>query len=157
MKLWRICKQRHAATAFSGEGARLAFGRWNSLGVPMVYASLSLSLAVLEVFVHLDPEDEPDDLVSIMAEVPKDERFLEQEKMLMRLKLPQDWRAVANHENQQMGDAWIRSKESLSLLVPSAVVEDEWNVLLNPEHPDAAKIHVVETKAFRFDARMFRS
>jgi len=56
----------------------------------MVYASLSLSLAVLEVFVHLDPEDEPDDLVSIMAEVPKDERFLEQEKMLMRLKLPQD-------------------------------------------------------------------
>ena len=156
MKVWRICRQRHAATAFSGEGSRLASGRWNSVGVPMVYTSLSLSLAVLEMFVHLDPDEEPDDLVSIAADVPTYEGMLEKEKISMRLKLPSGWRQAEIRELQRIGDEWVDSRRSVSLLVPSVVVDDEWNLLINPAHPDAGKIKVVETKPFRFDARMFR-
>jgi len=123
----------------------------------MVYTSLSLPLAILEMFVHLDPDDEPDDLVSMVAEVSAHEGLLEKEKMSMRLKLPSGWRQADNRELQRIGDEWIDSRRSVSLLVPSAVVDDEWNLLINPAHPDAGKIKVVETKPFRFDARMFQA
>jgi hypothetical protein len=59
MKVWHISRQRHAATAFSGEGSRIASGRWNAVGVQVVYTSLSLSLAVVEVFVSLDVAEDP--------------------------------------------------------------------------------------------------
>ena len=67
MRLWRICRDIHAASAFSGEGARLFGGRWNSQGVRVVYASPSLALAAIETFVHLEPNLRPDDLVAIEA------------------------------------------------------------------------------------------
>jgi RES domain-containing protein len=156
MKVWRICKQRHAASAFSGEGARLFSGRWNSAGVPMVYTSESLSLAVVETFVHLDTAEAPDDLVSIAAELPVDGAGTHDEELLQSLKLPDDWRRLGRLALQKMGDEWIRSQRSLTMRVPSAVIDGEWNVLVNPEHRDAAKIREVEKKAFRFDARMFK-
>ncbi|HTJ30497.1 MAG TPA: RES family NAD+ phosphorylase, partial [Acidobacteriaceae bacterium] len=73
LKIWRICKARYAADAFSGEGARRLGGRWNSPGTPLVYASTSLALAAIELFVHLDPTQAPADLVSISAELPEGE------------------------------------------------------------------------------------
>ena len=73
MRVWRICRARFAAEAFSGSGARRFGGRWNSPGVPMVYASSSLALAAIELFVHLEPAQQPDDLVAIAASLPKGE------------------------------------------------------------------------------------
>lgn len=156
MKVWRICRLRHVETAFSGEGARRGSGRWNSVGTPMAYASTSLSLAVVEVFVHLKKDQEPEDLVAIAAEVPMDEAEVEQEKLLMLMRLPPDWRHTENRELQRMGDEWIRLQQSLAMMVPSAVIDGEWNVLLNPMHRDAGKIDVVSVKPFRFDSRMFK-
>ena len=156
MVAWRICRQRFVATAFLGEGSRLASGRWNSLGVPMVYTSLSLSLAVLEVYVHLDPDEEPNDLISIKADIPMDADELEREKALQLSRLHGSWSRGESQELQRIGDAWISSRRSLCLPVPSVIVEEEWNLLINPEHPDTAKIQVLETKPFRFDLRMIR-
>jgi RES domain-containing protein len=155
MKVWRISKRRHAATAFSGEGARLASGRWNPVGVPMVYTSSSLSLAVVEVFVHLDAPEAPD-FVSIAADLPVDEANLQSEKQSVLFKLPDDWRKIGHPLLRQMGADWIASGRSLAMPVPSAVVDGEWNILINPAHPNAASIKLELPKPFSFDARMFK-
>jgi RES domain-containing protein len=154
MKVWRICNEHHASTAFSGEGSRIYSGRWNPVGVPMVYAATSLALASIEAFVHLGPEDTPDHLVSIEAELPLEEAQCER----MGLdRLPSDWRRERHEDLMLIGSAWAASKRSLVLLVPSAAVQDEWNALVNPEHPDAKKMVLAEPKPFRFDGRMFRA
>src|ERR1700677_344334 len=70
MKIWRICREPYAVEAFSGEGARRFGGRWNSRGVPMIYASVSLALAALELFVNLEPGQAPEDLVYLAATLP---------------------------------------------------------------------------------------
>ena len=155
MKVWRISKRRHAATAFSGEGSRLAAGRWNPAGVPMVYTSSSLSLAVVEVFVHLDAPVAPE-FVSIMAGLPVDEESIEIEKKAVLVVLPDDWRQVGHPLLRQIGAEWIASGRSLAMPVPSAVVDGEWNILINPAHPDAARITPSRPKPFHFDQRMFR-
>ncbi len=153
MKVFRICRKRHAATAFSGEGARLFAARWNPLGVALVYTSLSLSLAAIEVLVNLDPEDEPGDLVSLSAELPLTEAAVER---IDPANLPADWQLLNHPALQQIGTDWIASRRSLALLVPSAVIEGEWNALINPPHPTASAIKIATPKPFHFDARMFQ-
>lgn len=151
-KVWRLCKARYAVSAFSGEGARLNSGRWNPAGVPMVYTSPSISLASLEYFVNLDPSVIPDDLVCICATMPVDfaRERLEKET------LPLDWRSVDHPGLQKMGADWVASMRSAALEVPSAVVDGEWNVLLNPAHPDSMKIKLGLPTPFQFDERMFK-
>jgi len=153
MQVWRICKARFAASAFTGEGARLFSGRWNPAGVRMVYASPSLAPASIEFFVHLDPSVAPDDLVSTSATVPLDKITLERVKIAT---LPADWRTTDNVALQAIGANWISSQRSVALEVPSVAVQDEWNVLLNPTHPDFAKITLSPPKPFHFDKRMFK-
>jgi len=152
MRIWRICKARFAGEAFSGEGARRFGGRWNSRGVPMVYCSSSLALAVIELFVHLEPNLQPDDLVSIEARLPEGEPA----RKLRLDELPPDWWTDDFEPLRTIGDGWIREKNSLALLAPSAALRTEWNVLVNPLHPAIAEIKVEEPQAFHFDARMFR-
>jgi RES domain-containing protein len=152
MHVWRISKARFASSAFSGEGAKLFEGRWNFAGVPMVYTSTSLALAAIEFFVHLDPSVAPNDLVSVRAEIPDK---LRRERLLME-DLPTGWRRVDNRDLQELGANWARSKRSVALEVPSAVVEGEWNILLNPAHPDFFKIESAPPRPFRYDERMFK-
>jgi RES domain-containing protein len=155
MRVWRLCRARHASTAFSGEGARLASARWNSEGVAMAYAAGSLSLAVLEVFVHLSAGERPQDMVSVSAEVPVDTRVIERAKREMLGRLSANWR-FDHSETHAIGDEWALGGKSLLLPVPSVIIDGEWNALVNPEHPDARRIKVFETKPFRFDERMFK-
>jgi len=152
MRIWRLSKARFANSAFSGEGARLFEGRWNFAGVPMVYTSTSLALAAIEFFVHLDPSVAPDDLVSVCAGIPNN---LHRERLLVQ-DLPAGWRRVDNQSLQKLGVDWARSKRSVALEVPSAVVEGEWNVLVNPAHTDFSKVEIAPAKPFRYDERMFK-
>lgn len=152
MQVWRICKRRFAAAAFTGEGARLYSGRWNPEGVRMVYTSSSLALAALEFFVHLDPSVAPDDLVSVSATLPS---HLKIDQIAVK-DLPAGWRTTNNARLQTIGEEWISGNRSVALEVPSAVIEGEWNVLLNPAHPQFAKIQIAAPKPFHFDKRMFR-
>lgn len=151
MLVWRICREPHAATAFSGEGARLVGGRWNSMGVPMAYASDSLALAALELFVHIGPSDQaPADLVAIQAEIAVDV----QTDLAAMTKLPGDWR-FQEELSRRAGDRWAKENSAVAVRVPSVVVDVEWNVLINPEHPGFGGLKIIQKRPFRFDERMF--
>jgi RES domain-containing protein len=152
MRLWRICRKIHAAAAFSGEGARLYGGRWNSQGVRVVYTSPSLALAAIETFVHLEPNLLPDDLVSIAAELPDD---LPTERLDLK-PLPRRWFELRDESLRTFADRWVHSGTTVALHVPSAAIRGEWNVLLNPEHPDFPELKIEKPTRFEFDLRMFR-
>jgi RES domain-containing protein len=152
MRFWRICRRRYAAKNASGEGARLYGGRWNSRGVGMIYASTSLSLAAVETFVNLEPNLRPADLVSIEGAIPDPIQTL---RFDVRA-LPTRWYETRDESLRRFGDEWIRDGRSAALLVPSAAIRGEWNVLLNPAHAEFSKIEFRDPEPFEFDARMFR-
>jgi RES domain-containing protein len=152
MRLWRICRVIHSAGAFSGEGARLFGGRWNSQGVRVVYTSPSLALAAVETFIHLEPNLRPDDLVSIEAVLPNDASI---ERLDLDF-LPRKWRALEYDALRKLCDGWILAGKTVALNVPSAAIRGEWNVLLNPAHSDFRRLKIEKPKPFEFDLRMFR-
>ena len=147
---WRIVKARLAREAFDGEGARVAGGRWNSPGTPVVYTSESASLAALEMLVHFGRDAMPPGYVLISCEFD--------ESRVMRLdrrRLPRDWRSYpAPSELQAIGDDWVRVGKSAVLEVPSAVIDLDSNYLLNPRHRDFRSIRIGDAKAFDFDPRL---
>lgn len=151
MQFWRICRQRYAAEATRGEGARLYGGRWNSRGVRVVYASTSLALAAVETFVNLEPNLRPADLVSIQGEIPDGVQIGGVDLNA----LPERWYETRDESLRQFGDDWVRSGQSVALLVPSAAIRGEWNVLLNPVHAEFTKINFGVPERFEFDLRMF--
>jgi RES domain-containing protein len=153
MLIWRICKRRHVASVFSGIGAERHGGRWNHKGDRMVYTSSSLSLASLELFVHLEPGYVPHDLWSMVASVPDAVSFEE----LTMADLPGNWRDYPTPiALQDVGSKWLREKRSLLLIVPSAVNPEEKNVLVNPHHGQAVMISEKAPKPFHFDPRMWK-
>jgi RES domain-containing protein len=152
LTVWRITHRRWADTAFSGEGARLAGGRFNRVGVPVVYTSATRSLAMLQILVQVDRRSRLDDHVTIPATF--DDRFVE---IAEARDLPEGWDNVPDTEvATAFGDAWQRSRRSLVLRVPSVIVPGEHNYLLNPEHPDFAGVTIGVTAPARFDARLNR-
>lgn len=151
MLVWRICKARHAASPLGGEGARLYGGRWNHKGFRMVYTAASQSLATLEALVHLEVGDTPGDYRAVSVDLPDD---LPQ-RVLTPGELPADWRQVPGPGSlKDLGTDWLRSGKEAVLRVPSAIIPDEWNVLLNPDHPDAARFRPGVPTAFIFDPRL---
>lgn len=152
MHVWRLA--RSVYPALDGEGARLHGGRWNEPGTPVVYTSGSLSLAALELLVHLDPDRLPDDLVAYTVEVPDG---LERRRITAG-DLPKEWnRRVEVPALRRIGETWAVNRDAVALRVPSAVIPEEHNVLLNPRHPDARAIHVADRRPFDFDPRLFES
>jgi RES domain-containing protein len=119
----------------------------------MVYASTSLALAAIVLFVHLEPGQAPGDLVYVSATLPEGEPA----RSLQSADLPPDWwtdRATA--AIRDLGDAWIAARSSLALLVPSVPIRAEWNVLVNPLHPRSCELQIDPPQPFVFDARMFQ-
>lgn len=148
---WRIVKKRHAATAFTGDGAAKTGGRWNSRGVPVVYASATLSLATLEILVHLNPVVYFD---YVAFRIEFDDALMTK---LRPAALPKDWRAEPpSPATQHLGDDWVRKSQSPILAVPSVIVPLETNYLINPNHPDYKKIKIAKPEPFRIDARLTR-
>jgi RES domain-containing protein len=117
----------------------------------MVYTATSRALAALEFFVNLEPNEAPDDLEIAEASVP-DECVEALDPDL----LPRNWRALNNERCRDIGSEWAASLRSVALKVPSAVVDGDWNVLLNPRHPRFAGVEIGDAKPFRFDERLFR-
>jgi len=147
---WRIVRERHAATAFSGEGAKREGGRWNSEGTPVVYVAESRSLAALEMLVNL----EDDELLRHYRLVPAtfSRMFV---KELSAAELPASWkRSPPPLSTQSIGDKRIASAESVVLRLPSAVMPAESNFLLNPAHRDFRKVELGLPQPFRFDRRL---
>lgn len=151
MRVWRLCRKGHAA--FDGEGARRYGGRWNPPGTAVVYTAATLSLAVLELFVRLEAEDRPDDLVTIAADIPNTLRV----HALEVADLPEGWRSIpAPEELRSLGAAWAASLDTAVFAVPSALVPQERNYILNPAHRDFTHIVVGAPESFTFDPRMWK-
>ena len=151
MRVWRICSKKHQR--FDGEGARLYGGRWNHVGTSVVYTSGSLSLAALELFVHVDIDIAPDDLDAVQADVPNS---LAMETIKIE-GLPKNWRRYPAPEAlQDIGTAWATKASTAILAVPSAVIPEELNYLLNPAHRDFKRIRIQKPIPFHFDPRMWK-
>ncbi len=149
---WRIVSARHADTPFSGEGARQYGGRWNSPGVSMVYVSEHRSLAALEILVHIRSLTEPFSYRALVAEW--DDSLVE---TLLPGSLPADWRTEPPGVGaMRFGDAWVRSERSAVLAVPSVLIPEERNFLLNPLHRDFRKITIQDRGEFILDGRLLR-
>jgi RES domain-containing protein len=147
---WRIVKSRYATAAFDREGARLYGGRWNSPGTRMVYTSSTVSLAVLEVLVHL--QEASLHFSYLRISVGFNDALVER---LDHSMLPDGWRTYpAPSDLQRIGDDWVRSQRSVALEVPSVIVESESNYLLNPAHPDFSSVVIGESKPFTFGERL---
>jgi RES domain-containing protein len=133
---WRITKAKHAPNAFDGEGARLYGGRWSNPGRCVVHVAESLSLATLEILVHLQQTAVLKEYVVFTIDFPP-----ECVQILPERDLPENWRAYpAPAQTRAIGDRWIRHSESLILRVPSVIVTQEHNFLVNPAHPDVHRI-----------------
>jgi len=137
---------RWQATALSGEGAALYPGRWNQAGLRAVYLADSLALAVLETLVHLEATDTTEPYLSIEVDVPDD-------TIEWPANLPAGWEndlAVT----RKLGSEWLRSGKALAFRVPSALVPDGGNLLVNPAHPAMAQIRESRRLPFRYNNRL---
>ncbi len=152
LTVWRLVKEKHAKNAFVGEGARQFGGRWNARGTPVVYLSSSLSLAALELFLHLTTDDARLRFAAIPVEMPAGLT----PATLPRRKLPKAWRSEPPPDAcKALGSAWAEAGGTVLLQVPSVIVPHESNYLLNPRHPDFARLKIHRVKPFGFDSRMW--
>ena len=151
MRVWRLCRRAHAAP--DGEGARRYGGRWNRRGTALVYTSATVSLAALEYFVHVDPDDAPADLVLVTVDIPASVVIRE----LRAGDLPAGWRSFpAPEELARLGGEWAHGLETAVLCVPSVVVPEERNYLLNPAHRQFRRLTFTPARPFSFDPRMWK-
>lgn len=148
MLLYRITNAKYA-NDLSGNGARLYGGRWNSEGRPMIYLASSRSLAVLESLAHLSPTNLPDDIFMLIIEVAND--FME-----VNIKtLPDNWNEYPEPNIlKQIGNSFLQKNEPLLLKVPSAIVKEEFNYLMNPLHPKVTEVKIISKSPFLFDRRL---
>lgn len=149
--VWRIVKRKYEATAFDGEGASDYGGRWNSPGKRVIYTAGSKSLALLEQLVHLDSSA----LSSyVVIPVTFSDALLSEVDILL---LPPDWKGhPAPVELRDIGDSWLDSFGSAVLRVPSAIVPDESNYMINPDHPDFSSVEIGASVLFEIDLRLLR-
>lgn len=148
---FRITKTQFTATAFSGEGARLYGGRWNSVGTQMVYLAGTLSGAKLEILAHTDDYSSIANLYSYFPiQIPQ--KSIE---VLDKNTLPSNWNSPTPiAATQIIGDNWIASSSAAILEVPSAITEGEKNFLANPTHPDFENLSISPPMKLQIDPRI---
>jgi len=153
MQVYRLIKQKYAADALDSEGARRFGGRWNSKGRAVLYASDTISLAALEILAHLHITAALNAYVCVAIDLPDDGILLLQDSDLL-----DDWRSdPVVPSTMYIGDEWIKGESSLALSVPSTLIPQQRNYLINPAHPDFKSLYEgVETEAFEFDTRLLR-
>lgn len=152
MRVWRLSRFSSAGPTFDGEGARLFAGRWNHEGIPLIYTSEHLSLAAVELLVHLDLRHLRRTYYAFSVAVA--DELLE---TVFPKQLPPDWDAKEPPDaTRDLGSEWARSLRSLGFVVPSVVIPAERNVLLNPRHPRFAELLIEGPTPFAFDARMLK-
>lgn len=152
MLVYRIAK-KDVVKDLSGTGAKLYGGRWNHRGTPVVYTSETRALATVEFLVHVSLSNAPRGLMIATIEIP--DKIVPED--IPRASLPRGWREYPPPRAAvDLGTQWAKAKKSLLLRVPSAIVEQEYNILINPLH--SAMLHVVlkDVAAFEFDKRLVR-
>ncbi|RJQ47183.1 MAG: RES domain-containing protein [Nitrospiraceae bacterium] len=154
-RAWRIVRKKRLQDAFTGEGARIGGGRWNHVGTPVVYVSETLSLAALELFVHFIRKDIElsKSLLAIPVEIAKS---LKMEEVSVAALKP-DWRtSPPANSTKDLGTEWVKRGATSILRVPSALIPDEYNLVLNTTHADFMKIKIGTPQPFSLDERMWK-
>jgi RES domain-containing protein len=147
---WRIVSAKYKDKAYTGDGARVHGGRWNSKGVAVFYTADSLALASIEMIVNLPAPNLLQKYVRISAQISSD-----LVSDLSAADLPEDWNSrPISPSTRAIGDRWVKNQNSAVLKVPSIVVPDEYNYFLNPAHPYFAKIEIGKPIGYYFDPRL---
>jgi len=151
MIVYRLSRGRYRFD-LSGAGAKIAGGRWNSIGVPVLYTAESRALAALEIAVHTPLNIVPEDYMMITVFIPPKASIHE----IKTKDLPVSWKSFPeNRHTQTLGDKYFRENDYLGLKVPSAVIQGDYNILLNPLHADFSKVKIMSSERFEFDQRLF--
>ena len=152
MRIYRLTASRYVGTAFSGEGTRRVGGRWTPAGYRVVHAASSIALAALETLVHVDPSVMPAHRV-IAVDVPEAIPVT----TIAVADLPDDWRRTPLSSNlRKIGKAWLDAGETALMQVPSVIVPEEPNYLVNPLHADFTQLVIHAPAPFEIDRRLFR-
>ncbi|ERT13073.1 RES family NAD+ phosphorylase [Photorhabdus temperata] len=131
MIAYRIIKKKYKASAWTGYGAQMHGGRWNPKGFPMLYLATSISLAMLETLVHFESGALLEEYLLLSIEIDDEEIII-----LDRECLPSNWsERVIPDDTRALGNNWLNSCDSIGLIVPSVIVPQENNLLVNPQHP----------------------
>jgi len=147
MIAYRISSSKYAGD-LSDKGARLHGGRWNHKLTPCIYTAASRALAILEYSVNVNIDDIPRALSIVSIEIPETNKLI-----LEQRQLPGDWRQ-APASTKDFGTSLLKQNKYLVIQVPSAVVPEEYNYLINPLHPDMSKVRIIEIKDCVYDLRI---
>jgi RES domain-containing protein len=152
LKAWRLIKPEYIDFSFIGDGAKKYGGRWNNKGTSLIYTSSTLSLAAMELLTHLE-------YTQVLRKYYKISIELDSRSVLdLNINdLPSNWWDHSTyHETQIIGDHWVKSGASCILKVPSSVIKEEFNYLINPVHTDFKKIKIGQPSNFNFDPRLIK-
>lgn len=155
MLVYRIDRKKYLKDTLKGIGASMSSSfRWNSEHTRMVYTSESRALALLEITAHLNGVLEiPTDRYLVEIEIPDALKI----QKLSIADLPKNWNAhPPSVFTQNLGDSFVQKLKSPVLKVPSSIVPQEFNLLINPHHPDAHKIEIISKERLAFDPRIVR-
>lgn len=151
MEAFRLAREKHSHV-LSGTGAAIKGARWNSIGVELIYTASNRSLAMAEVAVHFTLATLPIDYVMMIVFIPDDislTRFNQHD-------LPIHWNAFPHPQfTKKIGDIFVRENKYCVLQIPSAVTKGDFNLLINPYHPEFPRIKIISTEKFPFDNRIF--
>lgn len=155
--VWRIGSDTPDYTAedLTGKGAEVTGGRWNRKGLPVVYTATSAALAALETIVHLNGGGLPLNRYLVRIEIPDDVWAARRTSTAMELPLGWECRP-AGKVSLDIGDEWLRTAKTALFEVPSVIVPEETNLLINPQHKDASMIQAVKVRQWLYDARIQR-
>lgn len=151
MRLWRIAQQKYALDKLC-HGAAQHGGRWNPVGVPALYGGSAIAVCALEKFVHLGSGVLPQQVL-VAIDLPNDCSVLAPPLA----DLPADWDALpTSSAAQAFGGRWLAKSEQLAMRLPSAIVHEEQNMLINPRHTDYARVSLQIVRPFVFDRRLYK-
>lgn len=156
--VWRIATDTrdYEADDLTGAGAKVSGGRWNEPGIPMIYAAGSRALACLETVVHLNAGGLPLNRYLVEIDVPGD--IWAQAEVATAMSLSVGWDASpAGRVSIDFGSGWARRKRSLLLFVPSVIVPEESNILINPAHSDLSRLRARKVRKWVYDPRLVQS
>lgn len=152
MEVYRLAREKYARP-LSGKGAAMKGARWNSPGVELIYTANNRSLAMAEVAVHFTLATLPDDYKMITINIPDDIAM----KEIAESGLPADWKDFPHPAStQKYGDAFVLENKYCVLRMPSVVTQGDFNLLINPNHKDFARIKITRIEKFPFDKRIFK-
>lgn len=151
MRIWRIAQRKYALDRLCA-GSALYGGRWNPVGLPALYCGASIAICALEKFVHVGSAPLPP-LVLVAVDIPDQSKIFSPTAS----ELPSGWDELPTSVSAQtLGREWLERGDALAMRVPSAVLPEESNVILNPRHPDFQHVKLTIVRPFSFDQRMFK-